>query len=43
MTKKTTRVVAGADPGSKLDRARKLGIEIISEDDFLSMLKEAEK
>ena len=42
VTKKTSYVVVGADPGSKLDRARTLGIETLSEAEFLQMLKEAE-
>jgi DNA ligase (NAD+) len=31
-------VVAGEDPGSKLDRARELGVEIMDERAFLEML-----
>ncbi|MFC2001764.1 NAD-dependent DNA ligase LigA [Chloroflexota bacterium] len=41
VTKKTTHLVAGADPGSKLARARELGIEILNEQGFLEKLKKA--
>jgi DNA ligase (NAD+) len=34
VTKKTTLVVAGADPGSKYDKAVKLGTHIITEEEF---------
>ncbi|MEZ4546650.1 MAG: BRCT domain-containing protein [Thermodesulfobacteriota bacterium] len=34
VTKKTNYVVAGKDPGSKLEKAESLGIEILSEEDF---------
>ena len=37
VTGKTTYLVAGRDPGSKLDKAGKLGIRVISEDDFLKL------
>ncbi|MDD4923428.1 MAG: NAD-dependent DNA ligase LigA [Dehalococcoidales bacterium] len=39
VTRKTDYLVAGADPGSKLDRAREMGIKIISESEFLGLLK----
>ena len=39
VSKKTTYVLAGEDSGSKLLKAQKLGIEIISEQDFINMIK----
>lgn len=37
--KSTSYVVAGEEPGSKYEKARKLGVKIISEKDFLNMIK----
>ena len=39
VSKKTDYVVAGADAGSKLDKAQELGVAVLDEDGFLSMLK----
>lgn len=39
VSKKTTYVVVGADPGSKADKAEKLGVTILDEKEFLKMVK----
>lgn len=39
VTKKTTLVVVGAEPGSKYEKARKLGTHIITEEEFVDWLK----
>jgi DNA ligase (NAD+) len=40
VSKKTNFVVVGEDPGSKYEKARALGVKIITEDEFLKMLKQ---
>ena len=39
VTKKTTLVIAGADPGSKYEKAQQLGTHIISEAEFREWLE----
>ena len=39
VSKNTSFVVAGESAGSKLDKAQKLGVIILSENDFLKMIK----
>lgn len=41
VSKKTDFVLAGKDPGSKLDKAKMLGVKIISEKDFKKLISEA--
>lgn len=43
VSKRVHYLVVGKDPGSKLQKAQKLGIRIISEEEFLKMLEEAKK
>jgi len=42
VTRKTSYLVVGADPGSKLARAEALGIKQLSETELLELLKQAE-
>lgn len=43
VSRRTSYVVAGRDPGSKLDQARTLGVAILTEQDFTSLIGKDEK
>jgi DNA ligase (NAD+) len=43
VSKSTSYLVAGDDPGSKLDKAKSLGVKIISYDDLAKMIRYREK
>jgi len=38
VSSKTDYVVAGANPGSKADEANRLGVKILTEEEFIKML-----
>uniref|UniRef100_A0A7C4XVM6 DNA ligase n=1 Tax=candidate division WOR-3 bacterium TaxID=2052148 RepID=A0A7C4XVM6_UNCW3 len=42
VSKKTDYVVVGAEPGSKYEKAKKLGVKIITEEEFLKLIKKGE-
>jgi DNA ligase (NAD+) len=39
VSKKTNFVIAGDNPGSKLSKAEKFGVKILSESDFEDVIK----
>ena len=40
VSKKTDYVLAGQDPGSKLDKAKKLGVQIVDEQGFMKIIED---
>ena len=38
VTRKTNYLICGEEPGSKLTKARELGIPVLTEQEFLSMI-----
>ena len=39
VTKKTMYLIVGVNPGSKLDKAKRLGVRVLQEDQFLALIK----
>ena len=42
VSKVTDVVIAGAEAGSKLDKAQKLGVRVMNEEEFISLIKKGE-
>ena len=38
VSKQTSYVIAGKEPGSKYEKAKSLGVEILNEEDFLKLI-----
>jgi DNA ligase (NAD+) len=43
VSKKTSFLVAGADAGSKLEKARQLGVEVLDEDAFRDLIMKSSR
>ncbi|MEO0267954.1 MAG: BRCT domain-containing protein, partial [candidate division WOR-3 bacterium] len=43
ISKKVDYLVVGEEPGSKLQKAKELGVKTINEEEFLKMIEEAKK